>query len=117
MLAEADDLAPAAAAVASSGPAGCCLRGGARHRILRRRILRGRVTAIAGALHRALAVLRVGKRFSKTTTSYSGAGISVRLPAVEGHSGHWPSAGWKVRSWRWLAMTTHSPSSRSRAGL
>jgi hypothetical protein len=37
----------------------------------------------------------------------------VRLPAMEGHSGHWSSAGWKVRSWQWLAMTTHSPSSRS----
>src|SRR5580704_12896640 len=54
------------------------------------------------------AVASVGNRFSKTTTSYSGAGISVRLPGDDGHRGQASAAGWKVRSCRWLAMTTHS---------
>ena len=40
-------------------------------------------------------------------------GISVGRPGADGSSGHWSGGGRNVRSWRWAAMTTHSPSSGS----
>ncbi len=38
-------------------------------------------------------------------------GISVGRPGAGGSSGHWSGGGRNVRSWRWAAMTTYSPSS------
>jgi hypothetical protein len=56
-----------------------------------------------------------GKRFSKTTTSYSWAGISEGIvPPPLGHRGHSSVGGRKVRFWRWSAMETHSPVNASR---
>lgn len=56
---------------------------------------------------------RLGKRFSKITTVYSEAGISVWRPSREGHSGQSSRAGMKVRFCRWDAIITHSSSSGS----
>jgi len=56
-----------------------------------------------------------GNRFSKTTTSYSWAGISEGMvPPPDGHSGHSFAGGRNVRSWRWSAIEIHSPVSASR---
>src|SRR5690349_17301612 len=67
----------------------------------------------AGPSPRAVAPYSEGNLFSNTTTSYSGAGISVGRPGRDGSSGQCSAGGKNVRPCRWAATITHSPVSGS----